>query len=426
MRKVIAGGALALLLAMMPLLVMAQAAPFDEETRSTTVAMAQRVGSTVVPGLVVAVDERSQDDDGGLLEPDIFEDPGAPLPEIEEPEPEPDGDLGDFPPLNLKDLVEYSSQGVTFLAPADWIVELDIDEGQPFIVQVPGTDLFLGLEVDTGLDFPSWLALALFRSQTDMLLQEFGEGAMLVESATLYNKQNVPLIKMAFTGEQGSEAIGGTMYVTAPGRDAYLLVAGGTLESWEYAAPGVDLIAESLVFDEDLITTVWAEDGPLPFTTEDETMSLTVPEGWYALDTGDPQFPVMVAESEVRYVIALGSDDAFSSRLDESVWELIPEEGEQLEPELYEEIIGAILDMILDSGTPFNIDEDLSSVVERDGALTVRLIGDADLDGMPMPIIFYIDLRTDGMTVATVFGETERAIAVEDEILEMVESIVVQ
>jgi hypothetical protein len=55
------------------------------------------------------------------------------------------------------------------------------------------------------------------------------------------------------------------------------------------------------------------------------------------------------------------------------------------------------------------------------------LVGSADLgDGVEMPVIFYVDLRSASVGVMAVFGDTESALAVEDEIQAMLESVVDQ
>jgi hypothetical protein len=429
MRKLLVGRRLPLLavtclFAMTPLAVLAQATPFDEESRAAAVTMAQRVGATLSPGISVAA---SPSDDEAEIIPNVVEEPGAPAPEEEGPETEPTdepaGEPTGLPELNLTDLVEYSSQGVTFHAPADWIVETDISESTPFIIEVPGTNLFVSMESDTGLDFPSWLAMALFRSQTELLLAEFGADAQLIESTTLFNEQNLPIAKVAFTGEDAGDEIGGSLFVVAPNENAYTIIGGGTVAEWEYAAPGIDLIAESIVFDEDLISVTWVEDEPLLFTDEDETIEVEIPTGWYVLATGDSQFPIMVAERDVRYVIAVSNESAFGEEFDESILSFIPEDGE-LDPEQYDELFDAIMEMVDSSGSPIVVDEELSTFVGRDGALTVRLVGDAELDeGLTMPIAFYIDLRTTGVGAVVVFGDRASAFAVEEEIQAMLESV---
>lgn len=409
MRKLMVGGILTALMALAPLAVMtprgvmAQVAPFDEVTRATVVAMAQRVGAMIGPGMVAPEGQ--------------VKIPATPTPEVvEEPV--------ELPPLNLTDLVEYSSQGITFQAPADWIVETDSGEDVPFTIEVPGTDLVLSLEADAELDFPSWLGVALFRSQAELLVTELGEDAQIEESVTLYTPQNLPIAKLAFSGINDEEVASGALYVMAPNENAYLLIAGGPEVDWAYAQPGVDLIVQSITFDEDLLTVVMAGDEPMLFTDEDATVEVSVPAGWYAIGTGDPQFPVILGEPEVRYVVAIGTEGSFGEEFDPDILEeFIPTEGE-LSPEDSALLIDSIVEMVASSGSPIDLDEDLSQVVTREGAVTVRLVGDADLgDGLGMPVILYIDLRTSGVGVAAVFGDTESALVVEDVIQTLLGSV---
>jgi hypothetical protein len=409
MRNLVIRGILTSLIALTPFAamaprgVMAQVAPLDEATRATVVAMTQRVGAMISPGIVAPEGQ--------------VKIPITPTPEvIEEPI--------ELPPLNLTDLVEYSSQGITFQAPADWIVETDSGEDVPFTIEVPGTDLVLSMEADAELDFPSWLGVALFRSQAALLITELGDNAQLEESTTLYTPQSLPIAKLAFSGVDDEEAAAGALYVMAPNENAYLVIAGGPEEDWAYAQPGVDLIVKSITFDEDLFTVVMAGDEPLLFTDEDETVEVSVPAGWYAIGTGDPQFPVILGEPEVRYVTAIGTAASFGEGFDaDMLEEFIPADGE-LSEEDSASLIDSIVEMIGNSGSPINLDEDLSQVATREGAVTVRLVGDAELgDGLGMPVVLYIDLRTDGVGVVVVFGDTESALAVEDVIQTLLESV---
>jgi hypothetical protein len=423
MQKYLIGGIVALLMAFTPLMVMAQAVPFDEEARSTATLMAQQVGATLVPGISAPSEQE----------------PGAPASQPEEPEPEPTAEptqepteepteepvdeASGLPELVLTDVVEYTSQGVTFQAPADWTVATDMGADMPFFVEVPGTELFVSMEADAGLDFPSWLGVALFRSQAHLLIGEMGEGAQLDESATIFTEQNLPMAKLAFSGSDFGEEVGGALYVIAPNENAYIMVAGGPLDEWEYAKDGVDLIARSIVFDEDLITAVFVEGEPLEFPNADGTVQVTVPAGWYVMDTGDPQFPIMVAEPEVRYVVAVGGEEVFSGEFDDALLDRIPETGE-LDPAEYDALFADIVTLIEDSGSPIIVDEELSSVSSREGAATVRLVGQADLDdGLVIPVIFYIDLRVSSVGVVVVFGDSESAMSVESDLQQMLESV---
>ena len=409
MRKLVVRGILTSLIALTPLValtprgVMAQVDPLDEVTRATVIFMAQQVGAMISPGIAAPEGQ--------------VQIPITPTPEVvEEPV--------ELPPLNLTDLVEYSSQGMTFQAPADWIVETDSGEDVPFTIEVPGTDLVLSMEADAELDFPSWLGVALFRSQADVLVADLGEDAQIDESSTLYTPQNLPIAKIGLSGIDDEEMAAGALYVMAPNENAYLTIAGGPEADWAYAQPGVDLIVQSITFDEDLFKGVMAGDEPLIFQDEDATVEVAVPAGWYAIGTGDSQFPVILGEPEVRYVTAIGTAASFGGDFDPGVLEeFIPAEGE-LSEEDSAALIDSVVEMVANSGSPINLDEDLSQVVTREGAVTVRLVGNADLgNDLEMPVVLYLDLRTNGAGVVAVFGDIESALEVEDVIQTLLESV---
>lgn len=425
MPKIVLSGMVALLMILMPLVAMAQSTGFDEEAQAIAQEMVQRVGATLAPGVVSTAASNGATEPEIASEPDEAEEPGAPMPQFEEPaaEPEPDDDPLGLPELNLTDLVEYSSQGLTILVPADWIVESGLSEETPFDIGVPGTDFRIAVEADTALDFPSWLGVALFRSQSELLVQGMGEEVELVESTTLYTEQDLPMAKIVFEGVIANQEAAGALYVVAPNENAYVIYGAGSVAEWEYAAAGLEAIVQSIVFDEDLITAVRAGEEPLRFTDADESMELMIPAGWYAVDSGDPTLPIILAEPEVRFVVATATENSFDEELDPEIFDLVPEDGE-LAPEDYDEFYEAVMDVITASGSPIIIDDELSSLVTREGAVTARLVGEADLDdGLSIPVIFYFDLRLDSAGVAVVFGDIESALAVEEELQALLESI---
>jgi hypothetical protein len=398
-----------MVLAVIPATVMAQAASLDPEARASVESLAKEIGYRVVPSLSRPVDIGQ-----------IIEDP-APAPEAEEPKLEPVDEPLVLPELDLTDLAEYTNDGVTIQVPADWNVEVDPFGDTLFYIEIPDTDLMLSLDADAGLDFPSLLGVALFRSQADLLTRDFGSEAQVEASATVFTPQDLPVAKLVFLGEDAGTAIAGTFYVVAPNENTYMLLAGGSQKSWEYAAEGIELIAQSITFDEELITLVAAGDEAVTHTDSDETLEVTVPGGWYAMDTGDLQFPVILAEPEIRYVAAIGSEAVFDAEFDPEILELATRE---LAPEEYDTVINTVIDIVADSGNPMLLDEERSNVFPREGAVTVRLVGGADLgDGLSMPVVFYADIRSSGVAVVAVFGDVEGALGQEDEILALVESV---
>jgi hypothetical protein len=410
MRKLVVAGTLALLIVMTPLSVMAQGG-LDETTLATVVALVKQVGHVVDPDAVALSHDT-----------DIVD--SAPIPQTEGPKTEPGDDTAELPPLNLTDLAQYTSQGVTFQVPADWDVNTDAGTDTPFEIDVPNTDVVLALTVDDTIDFPSWLQLALFRSQAERLITELGEDEHLGEATTLYTAQNLPMVKLTFTGVEDDKPVAGTLYSLAPNASAYLLVAGGAADEWAYAEPGVDLIAKSITFDEDMVTAVQATDEPLDFSDKDGTIQVTVPVGWYATATGDSQFPLILSEPEARYAVAVGTAASFGDDFDaDKLQEFVPAEGD-LDPSKYSDLLDRIVEMLNNSSSPINLDEEQSEVSTREGAVTVRLVGDAEVgEDVALPVILYIELRSDSAVAVAIFGDTESALSVEEDIRALVESV---
>jgi hypothetical protein len=327
-----------------------------------------------------------------------------------------------LPTLSLTDLAEYSNQGMTIQAPADWLVDLDAGGDTLFQIEIPGTNLLLTIEVDGALEFPSLLGVALFRSQAELLVSEFSAGAQLVESTTLHSTQGLPIAKLAFSEETEGAASAGAFYVVAPNESAYLLLAGGTQEEWDYAAAGVELIAESITFDEELITVTSAGDEPLVYTDGNETLEVEVPAGWYVIDTGDSLFPVVLAEPEVRYIAAVGTEASFGGDL-EPLAEFVPAEGD-FDAAQRDELIAAVVDLMNSAGNEMTVDEEQSDVFPREGAVMVRLVGEAEIDqGLTMPVVIYTDLRSAGAAVVALFGDIDSILAEEVVIFSLVESV---
>lgn len=407
-RHFVVGGLFALLIAMTPAVLMAQTTSLDPETQATVEALAKEAGRMAVPGLAAT---------GSFDQVDA-----QPIPLPGEPKPEPEDDPLALPELNLNDLAVYSNQGVTIQVPADWNVYDDSTGETLFSIEVPDSDLILTLEVDPALDFPSLLGVALFRSQAEALIGEFGESAQLNESATVFTTQGMPAAKLVFTGEEGDQVFVGSLYVLAPNERAYLLIAGGTEEAWEYGAEAIELIAQSITFDEEEITVLSAGDEPVRFSDSDETVEVEVPAGWYAMDTGEQRFPILLAESEARYVAAIGTESAFGDEFDPELLEIAQDE---LDPAEYEEVISFMLETLDRSGNVILVDEDRSDVFPREGAVMIQLVGDADLgDGLTIPVVFYTDIDSTDVEVVALFGDIDLALEQEDAVHALVESVV--
>lgn len=415
MRRQLVGGVFALLLIMSPSVAMAQETTFDPETRATVERMAKEVAGRVVPGHGLAVAQTES-----LA-------PSAPMPEPSgEPESEPEGEAKNgsvvIPEVDLTDLVEYNNQGVTIQAPAAWSVEPG-DGDAVFYIDIPDTGIFIALGSTSSEDIPSLVALAFFRSQTDLVLQDFGNGEA-VESTTIYTSQGLPLTKLAFTGESLGEDQAGVIYVTAPNESVYSLIASGPPEEWEKVAEAVQGVANSIVFDEELIGLTSIGGDPALFTDGDGRLEVEVPAGWYALDVDDPVFQAILSEPEVRFAVAVAAGEDFNVALDPSMLaQIVPSDGE-LTAEEQEALIADIVDILKNSGGDVELEEEGATVLIREGAVTVIAQGTANLQsGVIMPVEFYVDLRPTGGSVVAVFGDLDAAATLESEIQTLVESV---
>ena len=362
------------------------------------------------------------------LEPDL---PGEPIPEVEEPaqEPEstpesseePDASAG----LDLTDRVAYSEQGFSFEAPADWIITFNdsaFGDDLIFELETPDTDLIAAFQ-GGGVDFPGVVGVVLMRSLADLLLEEYVDGAVLVSNEIIATQQGLPLAKITFAGEFEGEEAAGAFYVLAPGATAYMLLSVAPADQWETVAPGIDLIAESMTFDDDLLTLQQATDGTLDYSTTDGLITLTVPEGWYVAETNDITLPVVAANAEADFAVAFGIDPAFDEELGPELDELLETPAGETTPEL-EALVDELVAVLGVPGEDLELDEEQSELFAREGAVIIRLVGNAALDtDVALPIALYFDLRTDGAVAAVVFGDIEAALADETTLLQLVESV---
>jgi hypothetical protein len=229
---------------------------------------------------------------------------------------------------------------------------------------------------------------------------------------------------MIMSGEENGEEIAGSIYAVAPSTTAYLFMSNGALDETMYAQPGLDLIAESIDFDDELITVVTAGEEPLNFADSNETVEVAVPAEWYALETGESQFPIIMSEPEARYVVAVGTEEAFGPDYDPAALQEIFPEGAELDPALYDELIEGIIGMISTSDSQITLDAEGSEVFPREGALMIRLAGEADLEDLTtIPVLLYADMRREEAVMAVVFGDIESVLAQEAEIQALVESV---
>ena len=170
------------------------------------------------------------------------------------------------------------------------------------------------------------------------------------------------------------------------------------------------LIAKSITFDSDLITSIQIGDQPEDYANDDNTVKVTVPAGWYAMSTGDEQFPLFWLNRKCAMLWQLAPKNRWVRILTPTFSNNLCRRAESLTPRNTRELIHAIADSIGNSGGPIKLDEEESQVIPRDGAVLVKLVGDAEIEqDTSIPVIIYVDLRTDSAAVAAVFGDTDSA-----------------
>jgi hypothetical protein len=71
-----------------------------------------------------------------------------------------------------------------------------------------------------------------------------------------------------------------------------------------------------------------------------------------------------------------------------------------------------------------DLDDEITTTYPRDGAVTIRVSGAGEFEeGMNMPMVVYFDLRQDGASVLVVFGDADAAVAQEEALLGIIQSV---
>jgi len=392
-----------MLAGLLPLSAWAQATGLDPAARAVVQYAAVEVGHQVAPGRVARPSQ-----------------PAPSLPEAEATD-EPEEEVA----VDLSEVRTYTSSGLTMDAPVAWnVLALGADEAA-FIVEIPDTEMAVAVGL-TDADFPGLIGVALIRSMGDALAAELGDEVTMEAADTLFSSQGLPVAQLRFSGGSFGEEIGGRFYAFATGSSAYLAIAGGPLDEWLLYADAIETMVGSLTFDDGLIDLAQAGDAPELFVDAEELTEVEIPAGWYVSNTDDPQLPVIVAEPELRYVVAIGSEATFGQELSPELAGLFLSPDGESNPEDYDDLIDAISDALGSSSGGFELDPAMSASFPREGAVMIRLGGMAELDDdLTVPLVFFIDLREAGGVVAIVFGDVEAAQAAEAEIMQLIESVTV-
>ena len=295
--------------------------------------------------------------------------------------------------------------------------------GSIFEISVTNTQAFGVVQSGGGQDFPGILALSIFQTQADAIVKQIDANAQLVSVQRLATTQSLPLIKIAFQANfQGIEGTG-AFYVVSPGATVYLVIGFASGEEWPALESGFDLVAQSIFFDASLITLTTAETGPLVYKDADETVEVTVPQTWQVTDTGDPTFPLAVVNPDFNIIAAVGGakDGVGDQNIDVAAITAAVEQGaDQATLDQIVQQIVAGMDMGKDQ---FTIDDKLTTAFVQDNQLYVRLAGLVDLQDIKLNVAIWVTFAGTDMIGLVVFGDTEQAMAQEQTLLEVANSI---
>lgn len=346
----------------------------------------------------------------------------TPVPQ-EEPAPEAEATPApeETPASGSSGLAEYSSGGITLHAPADWEVS-EGGFGSLFDMSAPDSE-FVATMQDAGGDFPGMILIYFFANMPEMLVGEYLEGAELTSIEIRQTAQHVPMAGIHFDatieGVEGS----GAFYAISPGETAYMFFAFAPAEEWDAVAPGVAQVAESITFDEELLTLATAESGGLVFGDNAGILETTVPEGWHVTGTNDETLPLLIADPGYTLALMLGTESDLGPEVGELVDELLSQPDGEPDPAVVDEVFAGLVEKMSEGGD-FTVDETLNAHYAREGAITLRLGGEGDFSGLITPVVLYIDLRSDGGVMQLIFGDPQDVLAQEDELLNILTATV--
>lgn len=317
-------------------------------------------------------------------------------------------------------LEEYSSGGITLTAPADW----DVIEGgfsSLFDISVPGSEFSAVLQ-DGGGDFPGMIMVVFFAGIPELLLGEFLQDGTLTSVEFSQTSQQLPMVAVHFDRMMDEVEGSGVMYVISPGETVYVFIAFASTDEWETLSSQVQQVAESITFDDNLLTLVTAENGELVYS-DNENVQVTIPEGWHVSNTNDESLLVLVTNPDYRFAMAIGTDAGFDEGLGSGLEDLSISPEDEIDAETQAMVFDLIMQAMGD-GSDFVVDESLNAVYPHEGGVTFRVVGAGDFsDGANMPVAVYLDLRTDGGLISMLLGDVDSALEVEPQVLEIINSV---
>lgn len=319
---------------------------------------------------------------------------------------------------------ELPSLSLVVQIPEDWELTTDVQNGL-FGFRIPGEFSYSFFDTLGQDEFPGLLGLTIFNTRADLLVSSIDENVELEEVQTYITAQGLPGVKIVFAGQiSGIDVVGG-FYVLATARSVDGLVILTSKASWPDIEPQIDRVASNLTFmNEEETSMVRAVEGPLTYTNPELGISLVLPEGWLLQETSDERVPISMANPDFQItgvVAPIAQDD-----VDAAALELLRNALENT-GQLTNEELQAAMDAIFansESGfqsSNFTLDPELLVVYPGDTS-TVRFGGEGDFDSFTMPVLFYLDVRTDNAVFGLFLGDGETLMEASDTLLEIVRS----
>ena len=320
----------------------------------------------------------------------------------------------------------HNNKGLHLLAPAGWEV-LRGSFGTVFDFAIPDTE-FTGFVQSMGDDdLPGVLAVVLFRSQPKMFVTSVDPEAELLGVDTFMTDQQLPVTKISLTADFEGAPAEGAIYLVSPGTDAFVLIGFAEPGIWPELEPGVDLIAESIFFDSELITLTTAENGPLPYRDSSGVLSWTAPEGWQVAETYDLDFPLVVVDPDftIAGILGMGPEGPAEEGFDLDA--LLPAEGEEPDARVTSEAVEAIRTEMDVAPEEFVVDESLSRLFPAEESAVLRFGGQGRFDDdIESPVVIYLKLDAESMFALLLFGDVDDTLEQESAILDLIGSVEAQ
>lgn len=322
------------------------------------------------------------------------------------------------------DFDEYTSNGVSILAPTQWHVETDTG-GAIFSM----ADDAAGLEVqmqDFGDEFPGLIVFPIFEANAQALIESFATDGVVTDVSRIEVEQGIPALRIGFSGGiDDGEQKGGVIYIYATGSSALGLLGGAAIENWPDLEPVVDEIAGSVILDDDMINLEIAGSDGLAFDDPQGEFSLTIPAGWYVSPMQDSDLRLVIADPDVKTVGAMavavdiaGGDEQLKAFTEAMAGALSGEDAQKFADEFVQMLDLGASDMIIDAAQTGVLPS------QGDAAGIVRLVGTAPIeDGPTMDMSIYSAVYADKVVALVVFGAPSDVQAEEETIVGILDGV---